>query len=690
MKKLTTLCFFAGLLLIFQPAFTQNKKHAVGPLGSSQIKNLTSGTIICSNGYSPSSTITLNFSHTFASPDYEYLDGLTMTFPAGIVPNTSGTSNPLTTANGCTGVTIPLVSVSGQTVTWGEVVTPTTCGALVPGTYNFSVNVTVAGGVSGTQSVAFTLYGDGYGSAPHTVTGNCQITQSLALDAATQSIDMNGFVPMGTPYSPKATVLNNGSGTISFNVTMNITPGGYTSTQTVSSLAPGATQQVVFTPDWNPAVSGSYNVTVFTSLAGDLNHANDTLRKPVFTALLPHARAFAYNAYDPVGSEGPAKTFTDQPGSVTLIQSQSGAFAAGGAWINNQWYAALYDTNMLITIDTATGSRTIIGNIGKTLNAMAYDYTSSVLYGLSYDGTNTQLNTINPSTAAATLVGNVTSGILVAMGCDHLGNLYGVNLSDDNLYFINKGTGAGTIVGPLGYDAGYAQGMDYDFYTGQMFIFAYNSGVTPQTGQMRICNLSTGSSFLIGDFLNNSELDAPVFVNSCKTDAWFRPDTVCPGLPTHFTDLSTGVTVAGQYRWDVNNDGVVDYTTRGNITHTYPAAGTYTCKLKIVDAFCSDSILVQVLVDPCTGVSENQILATPQIYPNPGQGRFTLAFEDGNQGRVAVRITDLTGREIYNTQIILSGGPAKSEIDLRGVTPGIYLIHLLMNNQLHTYKLIVQ
>ena len=50
-------------------------------------------------------------------------------------------------------------------------------------------------------------------------------------------------------------------------------------------LAPGATADVPFSPDWT-AVGGTYDITMFTSLGGDLNLANDTVRG--------HSQAMAY------------------------------------------------------------------------------------------------------------------------------------------------------------------------------------------------------------------------------------------------------------------------------------------------------------------------------------------------------------------------------------------------------------
>lgn len=62
----------------------------------------------------------------------------------------------------------------------------------------------------------------------------------------------------------------------------------------------------------------------------------------------------------------------------------------------------------------------------------------------------------------------------------------------------------------------------------------------------------------------------------------------CPGLSVSFTDLSTES--PNSWAWDVNNDGTVDYTSK-NPVHVYSSSGTYAVKLKVSNAFGTDSII---------------------------------------------------------------------------------------------------
>jgi hypothetical protein len=123
----------------------------------------------------------------------------------------------------------------------------------------------------GTSRILFTAI-SGYGN--NLYLDNCRIAARPVVDVAALSVDIpNPTLPL--PQIPKASVKNNGTAPQTFSVTMSITPGGYTSTKTVTALAGGATSQVAF-DGWTP-LSGPQKVTAITMLAGDLDRANDTV-----------------------------------------------------------------------------------------------------------------------------------------------------------------------------------------------------------------------------------------------------------------------------------------------------------------------------------------------------------------------------------------------------------------------------
>jgi PKD repeat protein len=67
----------------------------------------------------------------------------------------------------------------------------------------------------------------------------------------------------------------------------------------------------------------------------------------------------------------------------------------------------------------------------------------------------------------------------------------------------------------------------------------------------------------------------------------------CSPLTVTFTNTSTNE--PANTNWDVNNDGVVDYTST-NCTHTYTTSGTYTVRMAVSNAFGNDEIIKTNLI----------------------------------------------------------------------------------------------
>ena len=64
-------------------------------------------------------------------------------------------------------------------------------------------------------------------------------------------------------------------------------------------------------------------------------------------------------------------------------------------------------------------------------------------------------------------------------------------------------------------------------------------------------------------------------------EALFTANTVCDGNAMLFTDLSRDIPSGATYSWDFDGDGSTDDTTAGDVSHMFPASGTYTTTLKI-------------------------------------------------------------------------------------------------------------
>jgi len=87
-----------------------------------------------------------------------------------------------------------------------------------------------------------------------------------------------GSGQIGTPVTPQVTFRNWGTTTEnSIPVRLTVNPGGYNNTQTISTLAPGATSTVTFA-QFTPSAGGLYTFTGIAELPTDENRYNDTSR----------------------------------------------------------------------------------------------------------------------------------------------------------------------------------------------------------------------------------------------------------------------------------------------------------------------------------------------------------------------------------------------------------------------------
>lgn len=132
----------------------------------------------------------------------------------------------------------------------------------------------------------------------------------------------------------------------------------------------------------------------------------------------------------------------------------------------------------------------------------------------------TQLFSLNLTTGALTLIGTMggpaTGSVFIDIATNCAGQTFATNVSDDALYSVNTTTGAATLIGPLGFDLNFAQGMDFDNSTNELYAWGF-SGTTLANVATRfgVINLATGNLSSLGTTpIAESE---GLIVNSCPT-----------------------------------------------------------------------------------------------------------------------------------------------------------------------------
>ena len=217
------------------------------------------------------------------------------------------------------------------------------------------------------------------------------------------------------------------------------------------------------------------------------------------------------------------------------------------------------NSNKLYTVNSI-GEYVFEGQItlGGGLSFTGLEYASDgTLYGIATDGMGTtQLFQIDEFTLAATPVGGPNGLVVgIALGRDANNNLYSYDIDTDLVSRIDRTTGAATTIGPLGFDANFAQGMGFDEATGDLLITAFNNATFK--AELRRIDINTGAAALIATIEPDqtfqlawmSFYDTTLGVNESP----ITPFTIYPNPATEVLNISSEMTI----------DSVVVYTTLG-------------------------------------------------------------------------------------------------------------------------------
>lgn len=197
------------------------------------------------------------------------------------------------------------------------------------------------------------------------------------------------------------------------------------------------------------------------------------------------------------------------PQTIDIIAPSDGTPYVGGAFIDGD-FSKLYviagdfgaNPNNLYTIDTTTGSPTLIGSAanapGEGYSGLAYDTTSGNLYAATANcQVASHLWTIDPATATPAGVGEITGApCIVAIAVNAQGEMYGLDIVTDALYAIDKSNGNAALIGSIGFNAEFAQDMAFDLSTGVLYLAGLDGDAL--TDSIYTIDLQTGAANIVG------------------------------------------------------------------------------------------------------------------------------------------------------------------------------------------------
>jgi len=290
MKKIYLMALSAAFSISMNSQTTIKLKNTP----SSELKNTSSarggaigtpmqitGGITCNTQYVAGTTMDLNFTVLLTNTDSEYGDLITITFPAGITPNTSASNTP-TVGTGAAYIEV-LNPVVGQAISWGD--DDNSYGGIVPGTsYNLTVNVSIAAGLTGNQNATYDVSGDTYGAAPGDLLGGTAVIYPAGaslVDIKTifvQPYNLTSLSNCNYGLDTLIAQITNIGSTTESNINVSYSVNGGTAMMTVvpGPLAPGDSTYVFWLPAYDFSATNNYDVKAWVEQASDVNLANDT------------------------------------------------------------------------------------------------------------------------------------------------------------------------------------------------------------------------------------------------------------------------------------------------------------------------------------------------------------------------------------------------------------------------------
>jgi len=367
-------------------------------------------------------------------------------------------------------------------------------------------------------------------------------------------------------------------------------------------------------------------------------------------------RLFSFNTSDPS-----LENYIGNP----ISEAYAGAFDAEHE--NFMYIVDSYNSGHLLKVDVTTG--TVLQDIGylapvysgQTWTGISFDKTTGILYGASTDLADSYIYTINPETAETNWIGINSTGIpgLIDITIDNKGQMYGYDIVDDNAYKIDKSTGVATVLGSIGFDANYSQGMGYDPVNNLIYLAAYND--SNGEAELRIMDPANGNTKLEGSF-SATEVDALAFPGAVINWLTISPKT---GTIPAGASMEVTVTLNGNYIPPQKNN-----TLTGSINFTSdPNVGTVTIPVTLVENG-NDGVLTGTVIHDGVAVSDVTITAAKTGYEytatTGNDGVFT--FPQILVGSYEVT-AEATGYNLYSTTGVVITGNQTTTLPIVLTTP---------------------
>ena len=220
-------------------------------------------------------------------------------------------------------------------------------------------------------------------------------------------------------------------------------------------------------------------------------------------------------------------------------------------------------------------------------------------------------------------------------------------------------------------DNSFGAGLSYNWNFGQ----DANPATSNAAGPNQVTYSTTGTKtveLIVNNGVNADTIIKMVMIIDTAVASF---DVIPNGLTINLNNTSSA---ANNYKWLFGSNVVNGNTS----TYTFNAPGTYDVSL-IASNICSIDTLTKSIAVFGSGIDNADKLKL-QIYPNPGDGYFTLSVSEATG--IDAEVVDISGKKITEFRI----SEKSYQLDLRNYSKGVYFLKLRNQKGFIVRKLVIE